>query len=130
MIRNTDLAYTLRKFRNNKLLALFSIIGLTVGITCFLLVALVVRFEISFNRFQQDGERVFRVYSEPQGPVEQTIPGAPAVLYLKMKEEFTGLESITNFQTFRAPVAVISASGSTINFGEYDRTIIARPDYF
>jgi putative ABC transport system permease protein len=58
--------------------ASINIFGLTLGITCFLLIFLVVNFELSFDRFHADSERIYRIdnalnlsngiYKYPNGP--------------------------------------------------------------
>ncbi|GAB5522574.1 MAG: ABC transporter permease [Roseivirga sp.] len=64
-------------FRNPGYAAI-NIFGLSIGITCFLLIFLVVRYELSFDKFHSDAERIFRVdnalhlssgiYKYPNGP--------------------------------------------------------------
>jgi putative ABC transport system permease protein len=58
--------------------AAINIFGLTLGITCFLLIFLVVKFELSFDQFHKKAENIFRidnalnlssgVYKYPNGP--------------------------------------------------------------
>lgn len=64
-------------FRNPGYAAI-NIFGLSIGITCFLLIFLVVRYELSFDKFHSDAEQIFRVdnalhlssgiYKYPNGP--------------------------------------------------------------
>ena len=58
--------------------ASINIFGLTLGITCFLLIFLVVNFELSFDRFHDSSNKIFRInnalhlsngiYEYPNGP--------------------------------------------------------------
>lgn len=60
MLRN----YIVIAWRNlwkNKVFSLINILGLSVGITCCLLIALYVRHELSYDRFQEKGARTVRV---------------------------------------------------------------------
>ncbi len=64
-------------FRNPGYAAI-NIFGLSIGITCFLLIFLVVRYELSFDKFHRHADRIFRVdnalhlssgiYKYPNGP--------------------------------------------------------------
>ncbi len=64
-------------FRNPGYAAI-NIFGLSIGITCFLLIFLVVRYELSFDKFHRDADNIFRVdnalhlssgiYKYPNGP--------------------------------------------------------------
>ncbi len=85
MLRN----YILIAFRNikrNKIYSFINIAGLSVGMACFLLIALYVQYEFSFDRFNDNYDRIYRVIMEQ--PKERmgkklyaTTPGAagPAI---------------------------------------------------
>ena len=60
MFRN-NLKLILRKLKREKLYAFVNILGLTVGLTAFLLIALYVRDELSFDRFHKNHETMYRV---------------------------------------------------------------------
>lgn len=54
-------------FRNiwkKKLFSLINIIGLSIGIACFFLIIVNVRHESSYDKFQKDGDRIYRVALE------------------------------------------------------------------
>jgi putative ABC transport system permease protein len=56
--------YILVAFRNitrQKFYALLNVLGLTVGISACLLITLYVKDEISFDRFHQDADRIYRI---------------------------------------------------------------------
>lgn len=57
-------SYLITSFRNlakNNLYTSINIFGLTLGITCALLIFLIVRFELSFDNYHQDADRIYRV---------------------------------------------------------------------
>ncbi len=68
----------IRSIRKNPGYASINIFGLTVGITCFVLIYITVRYEISFDKFHEESEKIFRVdntlklssgdYKYPLGP--------------------------------------------------------------
>ncbi len=88
----------IRSILKNPGYASINIFGLTVGITCFVLIYLTVQYELSFDRFHHDSEKVFRVdntlklssgdYKYPQGT---SAIGPAAVDQLPQVTEFTRL---------------------------------------
>ncbi|PIQ48668.1 MAG: hypothetical protein COW03_08615 [Cytophagales bacterium CG12_big_fil_rev_8_21_14_0_65_40_12] len=62
MFKN-NLKLIVRKLRKEKLYSFVNIAGLTVGLTAFLLIALYVRDELSYDKFYADHEQLYRVYA-------------------------------------------------------------------
>lgn len=65
MLKNYFLI-VLRTIRKNPGYAGVNILGLTLGITAFLMIVLVVRYELSYDRFHDDTEKIFRINNELQ----------------------------------------------------------------
>lgn len=63
MIRNY-FKTTIRSLWKNKGFSLLNIFGLSIGIAAALLLTLFVRYELSYDNFYQDGDRVYRVFNE------------------------------------------------------------------
>ena len=55
---------TIRHLSRNKLFSLINISGLAIGISASLVIYLIVQHEWSYEKFQKDGDRIFRVVSE------------------------------------------------------------------
>lgn len=55
---------SIRNLTNNKLYTLINIGGLTLGITCATMIFLITRFELSFDNFHRDSERIYRVVTK------------------------------------------------------------------
>jgi putative ABC transport system permease protein len=53
-----------RNFRKNKTSSAINIFGLTIGLTCCLLIALYIQHEVSYDNFEQKGNRIARVIME------------------------------------------------------------------
>lgn len=54
----------LRTIRKNPGYAGVNIFGLTLGISSFLIILLVIRFELSFDKFHADSDKIFRINNE------------------------------------------------------------------
>lgn len=60
MIRNY-LKTALRSFQKNRFFTFINLVGLTIGFTCCILMGLYIQNELSYDRFQQKGNRIARV---------------------------------------------------------------------
>src|ERR1700741_5300889 len=84
----------LRNFWRHKLFTLINIIGLSIGISSALAIYLIVHFDLMFDKFHPDSDKIYRVVSnftfagEPAFNGGVTGPLADAV-----KNEVTGLKT-------------------------------------
>ena len=53
-----------RNFRHHKVFTLINILGLSVGISAALVIYLIVKYDFSFERFEPDGDRIYRVVTD------------------------------------------------------------------
>jgi putative ABC transport system permease protein len=58
-----NLKFTLRHFRNQKLFTIVNLTGLTIGIIAASFILIYIRYELSFDRFNKNSNRIVRVYS-------------------------------------------------------------------
>lgn len=125
-----DFNLALRNLGRNKLLAAINVLGLSIGISGCLVIFLIANFELSFDTFQPDKDRIFRIYSTFSGGTSGVNRGVSTGMAMEVVEHFTGAESVANFQTFSAKVAVPTEKGSQKEFGHYNKIVIADPNYF
>lgn len=92
MLRN----YFKIAFRNllkNKLYSFINIIGLAIGLTCFLLISLYVVDELSYDRQYQDAERIFRINSDIKiGGAEQRMAVSSDPFGATLKKDYAEVE--------------------------------------
>ena len=62
------LKIALRNLRKNKLFSAINIIGLSLGLTCCILIFLFIQQEISFDRFHVHADNIYRITSDMDGP--------------------------------------------------------------
>ncbi len=125
-----DLAFAIRNIRRHKTLAAINILGLSIGISACLIVFIIVGYEMSFDRFQPEKNRIFRVYSSFSGVMSGSSSGVPTAFPVVMRETFTGIESLTNFHTIPSQVEVPRDGMPAKKFGNYNKIAIADPEYF
>lgn len=84
-----------RTFYRNKYLSLINIIGLSIGISSFLLIMFYIDYEYSFDNYQPDVDRSFRICQVLNTLNNNDLfGGTPAPLAPLLKENFPEIESI------------------------------------
>lgn len=66
-----------RHLRRNKSYAFINVAGLTLGITCSILIFILVRFQLSFDNFHPDTSRIHRVVTDIHHDNISYTPGTP-----------------------------------------------------
>ncbi len=93
----------LRNLRKYRSFSIINIVGLTLGVTCFTLIALYVQYELSFDRFHRASDQIYRVIQ--QRPVDSEdfahTGGAHAVA---LRQDFSEFEEVV--RVHQAPVEV------------------------
>src|SRR4026209_1751297 len=85
------LKIALRTLSKQKSLALINILGLSIGLACFILFLLYAVNEFTFDRFHKSNENIFRVYRWSVATNNESANGSPYMpipLGPAMKEEF------------------------------------------
>src|SRR5688572_9613761 len=107
MFRNYLLT-AIRNFRHNKFFSLINISGLSIGITASLVIFMIVYYEFSFEKFQADRDRIYRVVIEAKfNGSEGFSTGVPAPLHNAIKNEVTGVESSVPVMHFQGDSKVL-----------------------
>jgi putative ABC transport system permease protein len=60
MLKNL-VKYSFRAFRRQKVYVFINVLGLSIGLACSLIIALFIRYELSFDRFHENKDRLYRV---------------------------------------------------------------------
>ncbi len=89
-----------RNLAKNKAFSAINIAGLAIGIGCFVLIALYVTDELSFDRFNEKGERIFRISSDIKfGGAETRYPFTSDMMGPIFKKDFPEVEDYTRIYT-------------------------------
>jgi hypothetical protein len=101
------LIIAVRTLWKNKLFTAINILGLAIGISASLVIYLLVNYHFTFDKFEKDGDRIYRVVSnftfsgETYRNSGVTYPMGPA-----LKKELTGLDAVVPFRTWDDDVKV------------------------
>jgi len=90
----------IRNFWRNKVFSFINIIGLAIGISASLVIFLLVQHDFSFDKFEKDGDRIYRVVNEGENRQGKWHGGSLCEpMGAAVKKEVPGLELVAPFRT-------------------------------
>lgn len=134
MIKNYFIV-ALRNFWRNKVFSLINVLGLSIGISAALVIFLIVHYEYSYDRFEKDGDRIYRVVLDAKfGGQEGHSSAVPAPLSNAIQNEITGIDETVPVMTFQgdatAKVVVTNNGGKEIVFKKQPDVVFTNSQYF
>ncbi|WP_430429271.1 ABC transporter permease [Maribacter litoralis] len=129
MLRN----YFKIAFRNiwkNKAFSVINILGLSIGLSASFVIGAMVFYDLTFDNFHQDGDRIYRVTTSFEGAsgvfhnAGVTVPLAQELKDLKMEE----IETVVPFFTIYPLYVENSETGD--RFKDPDFVVYTEPSYF
>jgi putative ABC transport system permease protein len=126
MFRNY-LKIALRNMKRHKTFSIINISGLIVGLTCFILIFLYVRYEKSYDTFHENSDRIFRVATQDSGNMAKgndTWASTSAALAPMLMDEFPEVRAATRF----SPVDRLLLTKEDKSF--YERGLFADEYFF
>ncbi|PCJ98751.1 MAG: hypothetical protein COA50_00470 [Flavobacteriaceae bacterium] len=87
-----------RNFVKGSVYSFINVSGLTIGITCFILIALFVQYELSYDQQHENADDIYRVISKQPGNVYKgtdLFSGTPLPLSIAMANDFSEVEAKT-----------------------------------
>ncbi len=110
MIRNF-LKVIFRNMKKNKMFTIINIVGLSVGIAGFLLIFSYVKYELEYDTFHKDAERIFRVVTDVSmrngSRMNTSLTSPMAIDYLQL--DFPRIQSATR---------IVPAGETSVKHGE------------
>jgi putative ABC transport system permease protein len=112
MFKN-HLLIALRNFWKHKFFSFINILGLSIGISAALVIYLMVAYDLGFDKFHKDSDRVYRIVTDMKFPGQDfKNSGVPAPMPEAVRKEVTGLETVTAFHVYDAAVKVTIPAGN------------------
>lgn len=125
MLRNY-LQVAIRNLRKNKWFSLINVIGLTIGITSSLIIFIYINQELSYDKFHNDAERVYRVIKSTVSATGKSDEGSvPFPMIGALKNDFTHFEATTQIYSDDRPLAVVGDEKHII-----DHSLFADSSFF
>ncbi|HYC28963.1 MAG TPA: ABC transporter permease, partial [Chitinophagaceae bacterium] len=117
-----------RNFWKNKVFSFINILGLSIGISAALVIYLIVAYDLGFDKFHKDGDRIFRIVSDFKFPGQDfKNSGVPAPLPAAVRKEITGIELATAFQLYNSDVKVTIGKDGIYR---HEKDIIFADEYY
>ena len=133
MFKN-HLTTSFRNIWRNKFFSFIHIFGLSIGISASLVIFLIVNYEFSFDTFEADSDRIYRVVMDFRFNGDQgTGAAVPAALPNAIQNEVTGVDGNIPVMTFQGDATVnVSAirNNTTETFKKQPDIIFTVNDYF
>jgi putative ABC transport system permease protein len=104
-----------RNFWRNKVFSAINVLGLSIGISAALVIFLIVFYELSFDKFERDKDRIYRVVLDASfSGTEGHSAGVQAPLGAAIENEVTGVEQTVPIFQFQgdATAKVAVATGN------------------
>ncbi|MET3981561.1 putative ABC transport system permease protein [Mucilaginibacter sp. UYP25] len=97
-----------RSISRNKVYTGINVLGLSLGICACLIIYLITSFELSYDTFHPDKERIYRVVASLRNAsgVEDSEAGTIPALPITMRNELAGFESVTAFYNYAFKVTI------------------------
>lgn len=131
MLKNY-LKTAIRNLFREKGSAMINLAGLTLGITCSLVLFLLVSFMYSFDDFHTKGDRVYRIVNQSQGNDGlQYQSGVPTVLPDAFRTDFPEAETVV-FASYRSNsmVTIPQRQGEAKKYKEEAGVVYTEPGFF
>ncbi|MBN1352788.1 ABC transporter permease [candidate division KSB1 bacterium] len=119
------LRIALRNLSKHKIYSFINILGLSIGITCTILIMLWVQDELSYDRFHKNADNLYRIINY-KDKFQDKGAGTPAPLGPALKKE---IPEIVNFTRIASPFPIIVVKNGNNKFYE-NRLVYADPDIF
>jgi putative ABC transport system permease protein len=131
------LKIALRNLLRNKVYSFINILGLAIGVCTCLVIFLLVSFELSFENFQPDRERIYRVVSgfrRDDGSIN-VDGGLSAPMPASIRQDLTGIESVTACHIWYPRVTIPNSKKDSKNTpktwkNDNNEVLICEPQYF
>jgi len=126
----------IRNFLRHKIFSIINVLGLAIGISSALVIFLIVYYEFSFDKFEKDRDRIYRVVLDAKfGGNEGHSAAVPAPLGSAIQSEVTGVENtVPVFQFQGDGTAKVSITGTGVEqpviFKKQSDIVFTNPQYF
>ena len=138
MLRNY-VKTALRNLTKHKVSTLINLFGLTLGITACLVIYLITNYELSYDTFHPDSDRIYRLVGESQygNPAEKHPVGfIPAPVPGAIRKEIAGFETVVAFHNIESDVLIPNGKEKPKRFESRRHTggkadiVMVEPQYF
>lgn len=95
----------LRNITKFKTYSAINILGLVVGFTCFLLIALFIVNELNYDKYQEKGDRIYRLALGSVSENKMVTSISSGAMPFTLKQEYAGIEEVVRLKHLPSLVA-------------------------
>lgn len=119
MLKNY-LKIAVRNIKNQKVFSFINIFGLTTSLAAFLLIALYIFDELTYDRFHKNADSIYRVIETKTSASakESNVASVAADVATRLKKDFPEVENATRFSMF-GRVNVTNAENTSVFYEPY-----------
>jgi putative ABC transport system permease protein len=129
MIRNY-FKIAFRNLKNNKAYTLINVSGLTLGMTCGLIIFMLVKYHLSFDDFHSQSDRIYRIVTEQHRDNVSYQRSVPAPLGKAFRNDYTFAENIARIATYDGALITLKNGNDIKKFKEEEGVAFAETDFF
>jgi|SRR5882724_7396628 len=127
-----------RNIIKHKLFSAINVLGLALGICASIVIYLIVSYELSFDTFHPDKERIYRVLSDVKESTgdKSHFGKVPLSLSLAARKELSGLDAIAGIIPYYAKISIHNGNKPAKHFDSglegtrFPAIVIAEPAWF
>ncbi|HWK05372.1 MAG TPA: FtsX-like permease family protein [Puia sp.] len=126
-----------RNIVRHKIFAFINVIGLAVGICACVVIYMVAHFELTFDRFHEDRDHIYRIITDRQDHGEVHISGTVvSALPSLARNSIAGIEALAPYYLYDATISVpgnetrISRFDNKLKDASIASTILTSSEYF
>ncbi len=125
----------LRNFWRNKVFSVINVLGLSIGISAALVIFLIVYYELSYDKFEPNRDRIYRVVMDMKFNGDEGHTAAvPAPLSNAIQNEVTGVEQTVPVMQFQGDgtvkVIIAKETARPVVFKKQADIVFTNPQYF
>jgi ABC-type antimicrobial peptide transport system permease subunit len=108
---------------------MINVIGLSIGLSTAFVIGIMVYYDLTFDKFHKDRERIYRVVMDTLGPDQEGHSrGVPVPLIDALKNNSTGIDHVSPFFLFNFNKVSVAANQNEFNW--VGDVVVADESYF
>ena len=129
MIRNY-LKIAFRNLVRNKTYTAINVSGLALGMTCGILIFMLVKYHLSFDTFHANSDRIYRFVTEQHRETIHYSRSVPSPLGLVFRNDYTYGEKVARIATFDGVLITVNSGKEIRKFKEDEGVAFTESDFF
>ncbi|WP_431210270.1 ABC transporter permease [Puia sp. P3] len=120
----------LRSFLRNKAASCINVLGLSIGISAALIIFMLVAYDYSFDRWEPENNRIYRIVSQGDGWKNSGVPAPLPRAFARNSAGIQTVTVITQYKDWNTKVTVPGGGGAPLVLNKERRIVFADSSYF